>query len=198
MNPPTSQRQYDHETRERRDRAIATARREGLEVHYAGPQVLHLDLDTTAQHDQAMRQLEEFGARLEVRRAVETVSPGANRHLYVYLRRPMGRRDRLFWQAVLGTDPLKAALDWLWERSLPPELQAEERFEDEPFMFDRPRTEKKVVWENPSLACFQPEEEVASKLLAAAEILEEQGFIGYADACGAASGMIKSQGGRPA
>ena len=103
-------------TPEARDRALANAKEAGLEVVYGNAFTLQLDLDSKAETEEAKRMVRHFWDHLRVDRVVLTTSKSGNRHMFVSLKEPMDRPDRLYWQAALGSDKVREGLNWLWFR----------------------------------------------------------------------------------
>lgn len=96
-----------------RDEAIAAGHR----ILYGRPDVLQLDIDSDAKLEVAVALIARFTKHLDVLRVDQTKSKSGNYHLYVHLGTPLDRGDRIFWQAALGSDRVREALNWLWMRS---------------------------------------------------------------------------------
>ncbi len=104
-----------------RETALDNAISAGHLIMYGNAFTLLLDIDSDAALAVALDQLERFRLRLGIINVTMTRSPGDNVHLYARLMRAMGRRERLFWQVALGSDPIRGALDWLWAEGGHPE-----------------------------------------------------------------------------
>ncbi len=101
-------------TPEAREVVLQEARESGHEVVYGDPWLLLLDLDSKVALADAKAQLKRFSPHLAVQWIEMTRSKSGNWHLYVRLSYFMDRKDRLFWQATLGSDRIRAGLDWIW------------------------------------------------------------------------------------
>lgn len=128
-----------HPTLESTARSIAKATEEGLIVVYADDCSLLLDIDSAGAREHALEMIGKFAGSFKLARVEETRSKSGNWHLYVRLSEPMERQDRMFWQAALGSDPVRAALDWIWFR---------EGYQIECFLYEKPGATYEVIPES--------------------------------------------------
>lgn len=101
-------------TPEARAASLDAARQAGHVVIFGEPKTLQLDLDSKTAEAHATFMLAKFAEHLGVIVVHRSTSPGGNAHFYVRLAAEVCRADRLFWQAALGSDPTREALNWLW------------------------------------------------------------------------------------
>lgn len=101
-------------TEEDRETAILNAELKGRTIVYGEPYTLQLDIDSEEQHAKARELIQRFRGHIGVKAVEYTVSKSGHWHFYVRLSTPMPRAERLFWQAALGSDRVREALNWLW------------------------------------------------------------------------------------
>ncbi len=92
----------------------------GNRIAYGNPVTLQLDIDGgTTPFGHALDMIRKFRTHLNITGATWKVSktPG-HKHVYVNLGTAMAREDRIFWQVVLGSDPVREALNMLWIHGL--------------------------------------------------------------------------------
>lgn len=88
----------------------------GMEVVYGQPTLLLVDVDDRGDLDKARELLGGFSKQLGVESVTERRSKSGNWHLHVRLTAPLERAERVLLQGLLGGDPVRAILDWLWVR----------------------------------------------------------------------------------
>ncbi len=104
----------------RRNEVIAHALQDGLTVEYGRDGMFQLDIDSPEQLEKTKGLIVRLQKLLGIERATVTRSRSGNWHVHVYLDESseafnaMSRRERVLLQAVLGSDPVRAALDWAW------------------------------------------------------------------------------------
>ncbi|MEE8543328.1 MAG: hypothetical protein V3S94_05660 [Gammaproteobacteria bacterium] len=101
-------------TQNARDAAVKKAKAAGHAVVYGQPHILQLDLDSHAQWEKARNLIRHFSGHIGVKKVEWTQSKSGGWHFYVWLAHPMERLTRIFWQAALGSDRTREALNWLW------------------------------------------------------------------------------------
>lgn len=100
---------------EARANALDAARDSVHKVVFGNAMVLQLDLDSHDAFDEATALLTQFKKHLEINSALWCKSKTEeHRHIYVYLEKPMDRGDRIAWQAFLGSDRTREALNYMW------------------------------------------------------------------------------------
>ena len=95
--------------------ALGEAASDGHFIMYGDEYTLQLDLDTIDAAERADLLLAQFGEHIAVTGVTCTTSKSGNFHYYVRLAQPMAAPVRIFWQTIFGSDPVREALNWLWE-----------------------------------------------------------------------------------
>lgn len=100
-----------------REAALTVARAAGHVVLFGDEKTLQLDLDSQEATDFAIDQVRKFADSLNVIDLFRTTSKSGNAHLFVKLREPMARLDRIFYQAGLGSDRVREVLNYKWAKA---------------------------------------------------------------------------------
>ncbi len=104
-------------TPDARKAAIAEAARAGHHLVMGHSTLLQIDIDYGSAFATTVELIRQFRHHIGAVHAYSTRSKSGNLHVFVQLAEPMRRQDRLFWQAVFGSDPVREALNWLWMRA---------------------------------------------------------------------------------
>jgi hypothetical protein len=127
---------------EKRRDAVTEAMEDGYAVRYSSDHVLLLDLDSEEARERARAVLHRMKHVIGWERIHETRSRSGNWHWYVYLREARPVTERMLLQGVLGSDPIRAVLDW----------QTARETGDESFLFERPESKDVVLIEQAGVA----------------------------------------------
>jgi hypothetical protein len=99
--------------RSNRASAIKEAECRKQEVVYGTDDTLQLDLDSDDAVGEAIDRIQSFYHEINCYKVYRTSSFNGNTHIHIKMSKPMTRSDRFFWQGVLGSDPIREALNWM-------------------------------------------------------------------------------------
>ena len=89
---------------------IKSIRAVGMGIIMGDPNTLQLDLDSKENREQACTLIHKFHDAIGISMVYETISKSGNFHFHIILKEPKERKDRIFWQCALGSDPVRELL----------------------------------------------------------------------------------------
>jgi hypothetical protein len=83
----------------------------GNHVFFGHNHVLQLDLDHETEFEESKRRISKLKYNLSIASMYYTRSKSNNWHIYINLLHPMELRSRVYFQALLGSDPVREYLN---------------------------------------------------------------------------------------
>jgi len=110
----TAESVYVGPTPDREARSVAEIEARGNVVVRSDDRTLQLDLDSPEDLQKACKLIHQLHRNIFFEKITRTISKSGNSHIYIELAKPMERIERIAWQACLGSDRVREALNLLW------------------------------------------------------------------------------------
>jgi hypothetical protein len=139
---------YEPPTQATRDRAIRNARAQGLFVRVSNPYTLQLDLDSSEALQHAKDTINKFRDYLTVcEEKVRNSKTAGHFHVILTMRASRPLKDRIFWQTILGSDPMREARNFEWAGAIGRAPNGTQAALYEPLLFV---VDEEVSWTEPN------------------------------------------------